>query len=143
MITILKTGTYKLIETHKNTKVLYLDDAVYAWIDAKKIGEVLVTSHKQHRSRTVLSTGNYILYDVEDEPYLTDLQHLELEYGLHVWQGYLLTSGLPDDTRKRTRIIPTNERITGISYFSNKMRLRQWHTANEPTTKKRLVGGRT
>jgi hypothetical protein len=32
--------------------------------------------------------------------------------GKGTWQGYLLPTGLPDDKKKRNRIIPTDEVIT-------------------------------
>lgn len=37
MITVLKTGSYKLIETKWANKILYLDNKAYAWIDSKKV----------------------------------------------------------------------------------------------------------
>ena len=41
---------------------------------------------------------------VKDERELTDLEHLELLVGEGIWQGYLLTTGLPTDEKKRNRI---------------------------------------
>lgn len=124
MITILKTGSYKLVETRGNNKILYLDDDVYAWIDSKKVGELLVTTHSPHKAYFALSGGAYILYNVKDEEALTDLQHLELEFGTYAWQGYLLPTGLPDDEKKKSRIIPTDQVITGAPYFFNRGRFR-------------------
>ena len=112
MISLQKSGSYSLIETKHNTKVLYLDGAIFAWIEPPDIGEILVTSHKIHKTDCVLSIGDYRLYDVEDEPHLSDQIHLELEVGRNRWQGYLLLSGLPDSNKKRGRIIPTKEVIT-------------------------------
>lgn len=126
MITLLKSGTYKLIETKDNTKILYLDNNAYAWVEPPSIGEMLVATVKPHRTDCALSMGNYNLYDVDDEPYLTDLQHLELEYGKNAWQGYLLTTGLPDKIKKRVRIIPTSQIITGNPRFSSLMGFRNW-----------------
>ena len=71
-----------------------------------------MTSHKTHKADTVLSGGNYRLYDVDNEPKLSDQLHLELSTGNGSWQGYLLPTGLPTDTDKRNRIIPTGEVIT-------------------------------
>lgn len=112
MITLLKTGHYKLIETKHHTKVLYLDKASYAWVEPKNIGEILVVSHTMHKTDCVLSVGTYKLYHVDDEPNLTDLNHLELSLGDNQWQGYLLLTGLPDDHKKRSRIVPTTEIIS-------------------------------
>lgn len=116
MIQLLSQGTYKLIETHSQTKILTLDDEdkkqTFAWINAADIGEILVVSHKKHKTDHILAIGRYRLYEVEKEPDLTDLQHLELYVGANTWQGYLLTSGLPTDEKKRNRIIPTEEIIT-------------------------------
>lgn len=112
MITIYKSGAYRLIETKHNIKVLYIDDNIYTWIESPNISEILVTSHKVHKTDCVLSIGQYHLYEVEDELGLSDQIHLELEVGEGFWQGYLLLSGLPDLVKKRGRIIPTQEIIT-------------------------------
>lgn len=119
MITNIKKGKYEIVETKYRTKVLYLDSNAFAWIRPKKIGEILVSSHHLQDSDTKVSSGDYILYDVDDEDYLTDLQHLELEYGHGAWQGYLLPTGLPYDQKKRSRIIPTNQVITNMPFFQS------------------------
>lgn len=120
MITLNRTGFYKLIETKANVKILYLDNNTFAWVEPKNIGEILVVSHKIHRTDCVLAMGHYRLYNVEEEPYLSDQQHLELETGRTSWQGYLLLSGLPDDHKIRGRIIPTHEIITGNPRFKDR-----------------------
>lgn len=120
MITLLKKGSYKLIETKHNNKILYVDAKAYAWIEPPLIGEILVTTYTAHKTDCVLSVGQYYLYDVDDEPTLSDQQHLELEAGPHYWQGYLLLSGLPGNEKKRGRIIPTAEIITGNPNFPAK-----------------------
>lgn len=113
MITVVKTGDYRLVGTKGKTMLLILDSKqVFAWINAKGIGEILVVSRKHHTTDTVLAMGKFRLYDVKDEPALTDLQHLELLVGKGKWQGYLLPTGLPTEKEKRKRIIPTDERIT-------------------------------
>ena len=124
MITLRRTGLYKLIETKKHTKVLYLDNDIYAWVEPVHIGEILVVSNKVHVSDCVLSIGNFCLYDVIDEPNLSDQLHLELEVGKDTWQGYLLLTGLPDDHKKRGRIIPTHEIITGNPSFTHRKDLK-------------------
>lgn len=115
MIKLITNGTYKLIETSNNTKILSFDKngkpLAYAWINAGDIGEILVTTHKFHRIDHMLSVGKYRLYEVKDEPTLTDLTHLELLVGEGVWQGYLLPMGIPNGVKRR-RIIPTKEIIT-------------------------------
>lgn len=111
MITLEKEGSYKLIETKRNTKILYLDDASFAWVEPVEIGEILVASHVPHKIDCVLATGTYRLFSVEDEPHLSDEPHLELQVGSNAWQGYLLPTGLPDDAKKRSRIIPTKDTL--------------------------------
>ena len=138
MITLMKSGTYKLIETKSNVKILYLDSDSFAWVAPRSIGQVLVWSHVPHRSDKSLAMGNYSLYKVEDEPYLTDLQHLELEFGKNAWQGYLLTTGLPDDTKKRARIIPTPQIITGNPRFESSMGFHRWRSQLLPYRTKEL-----
>ena len=139
MIKQLRAGFYKLIETKDNTKVLYLDNETYAWVEPPNIGEILVYSHKIHREDCSLALGHYTLYDVEDEPYLSDNYHLELEFGKALWQGYLLLTGLPDDHHKRGRIIPTAEIITGNPRFKDRDLKRNFAKSNtkSTTTRKR------
>lgn len=112
MITSLQQGHYELDETRSQTKILKLDNQPYAWVHAQEIGELLVSSHREHKTDHVLAQGQYQLYEVKDEPALTDLKHLELSTGDGGWQGYLLLTGLPDDEKTRVRIIPTTEVIT-------------------------------
>jgi hypothetical protein len=113
MITLFKKGNYRLIETKHGIKNLSLGNNSYAWVDIAGIGEVLVVSHKPHKTDHVLCTGRFRLYDVDDEPKLSDQAHLELEVGRNQWQGYLLLTGLPAGQKIRGRIIPTFEIITG------------------------------
>ncbi len=117
MIQVIREGSYQLIETKDQTKNLILDNKdSFAWVYAADIGEILVTTHKKHKTDCVLSIGRYKLYVVKNEPDLTDLQHLELYVGDNSWQGYLLTNGLPTDEKRRNRIIPTDEVITRITH---------------------------
>lgn len=111
MISIKQLGRYKLIETKKHNKILYLDNDVYAWVEPPGIGNLLVVSHKAHKSDYTLSIGRYRLYDVVGEPGLSDQPHLELEVGPDIWQGYVLLTELPDAHKKRSRLIPTHEKI--------------------------------
>lgn len=112
MIKLVQEGQYKLIETKGQTKILLLGRKTFAWVNAADIGEILVTSHKTHKTDQILAVGKYRLYEVKDEPKLTDLLHLELLVGDGIWQGYLLPTGLPTDQKKRNRIIPSLEVIT-------------------------------
>ncbi len=117
MIKLLKQGRYKLIETKGQTKILTLDNDTFAWVNAEEIGEILVSSHRDHVTDNILAIGKYRLYQVKDEDLLTDLEHLELFVGDGKWQGYLLTTGLPNETNHRKRIIPTKELITKMSLY--------------------------
>lgn len=114
MIKLLEDGNYTLIETHKHIKILNLGRGkVFVWINAAGIGEILVASHNPHKTDHILALGKYRMYEVKDEAKLKDLVHLELLVGDGIWQGYLLTKGLPGiDTGNRARIIPTKEVIT-------------------------------
>lgn len=113
MISVLQRGVYKLIETISKTKILIFDNKDdYAWINAGKIGEILVISHKKHKAGYILCMGNYRLYSVKGEDDLSDQQHLELSIGPGYWQGYLLPTGLPTDENIKNKIIPTKELIT-------------------------------
>ena len=119
MITLVKSGDYRLIETTKHTKILSLDSDTFAWVEPPEIGEILVVSHVAHHTDCVLSIGKYHLLTVDDEPELVDTTHLELEVGQNTWQGYLLLTGLPSDDKKRARIVPTHEVITGNPAFGD------------------------
>ena len=123
MIKLLRSGDYRLIETRHLTKILFLDQrGIYAWVNAEGIGEILVTSHKQHIADYILALGKYRLYKVIEEPSITNTWHLELSVGIGCWQGYLLPTGLPNNIKKRneqklllrSRIIPTDEVITRV-----------------------------
>lgn len=116
MIKVLKRGSYTLIETRKGIKVLKLGRKSYVWINVSGIGEILVSTHRKHYTDHILGTGSFRLYDVKEEPEITDLMHLELLVGEGKWQGYLLLKGLPTDEKKRNRIVPTSEVITTNHY---------------------------
>lgn len=125
MIRVAQEGFYKLIETKNQVKILYLDNDIFAWPETKQYGEMLVTSHRLHKTDCTLSVGHYYIYAVEDEERLIDNKHLELEVGLDKWQGYLLLTGLPDDRKIRARIIPTHEIISGNPRFKNHTEMHQ------------------
>lgn len=120
MITLLREGLYRLIETDYHNKILYLGKEVYAWIRVPDIGDILVSSHERHKAYDVLSIGDFHLYKVVDEPYLSDHIHLELEIGKEQWQGYILLTGLPKADKKRARIIPTKELIANNPLYDKR-----------------------
>lgn len=122
MISINRTGQYKLIETKHNTKILYLNDTAYAWIESKTAGDILVLAEHLSQEDHTFVMGVFILYEVDSEPYLSDLPHLELEIGNKMWQGYLLPTGLPSANKKRSVIIPTHEVITNNQRFTRNKR---------------------
>ncbi|HMS22985.1 MAG TPA: hypothetical protein PKA38_04470 [Candidatus Levybacteria bacterium] len=116
VIRLIKIGHYVLFETKTDTKILRMDETKsFAFIFAQEIGEILVSSKNTHKINCVLSRGNYRMYEVINEPNLTDLTHLELFVGEGHWQGYLLPNNMPGSKKKRTRIIPTKEVITKTS----------------------------
>lgn len=125
MIKVIRKGIYKLIETKNHIKILYLDNDIYAWPATKQYGEMLVASHRFHKTDSVLSTGKYYIYSVKHEDQFSDHVHLELEVGPHRWQGYLLLTGLPDDHKLRCRIIPTHETISGNQMFKHRKEVRE------------------
>jgi hypothetical protein len=113
MIKLEQSGDYRLIHTKGQVQILILDKhQTFAWVYAEDIGEILVSSHTPHKADHVLSVGPYRIYRAEDEPNLTDTLHLELMVGGGTWQGYLLVTGLPNEEKKRSRIIPTHELIS-------------------------------
>ena len=117
MIKLIQQGKYKLSESVGLTKILTLDDKnMFAWINAAGIGEILVTTQRKHKAAYLLAIGKYRMYEVKDEPMLTDLVHVELLVGDGRWQGYLLPTGLPNSIKIRNRIIPTEEVITKSTY---------------------------
>ena len=111
MIKLLKKGSYSLVETRNDIKILKLDQKTFVWIYTKSIGEILVTTHNPHKTDQKLAKGEYRLYDVTSEPKLVDQLHLELSVGEDDWQGYLLPTGFPRNKKTRSRIIATNELI--------------------------------
>ena len=112
MITQIKQGNYRLIETVEKTKILVLDDQInFAWVNAEGIGEILVFVSGEFREQKITASGKYNLYLVKDEPKLVDIEHLELQAGTNLWQGYLLPTGLPTTEDQKNRIISTEELV--------------------------------
>ena len=114
MIKLLTKGKYRLEKTKDRKKVLYLGEQGYLWSYAKGIGELLSFSKHQHQKDYSLAQGNYRIYAIKNEPEYVDLQHLELEIGAGLWQGYLLLTGLPTAEKIRSRIVPTDEVVEGF-----------------------------
>jgi hypothetical protein len=109
---LVRSGKYVLLETKGNTKLIALEKiGTYAWVNALRIGEILIKARNRFKIESILSKGRYRLYDIKNEPKLTDLQHLELEVGDGAWQGYLLPNGIPVSSEKKHRIIPTSELV--------------------------------
>jgi hypothetical protein len=111
MVRFVDGGPFRLMETNHGIKLLELNHKTYAWIVAPHIGSLLIYSVHPHKIADVLSRGHFRLYDVIDEPRLTDTWHLEVEVGEGGWQGYLLLTGLPDSMDTRKAITPTHELI--------------------------------
>jgi len=114
MVELLDEGEYQLLETKGEIKILILAEAAYAWVDLEGSGEILVTAHRLGETEAALSLGRFKLYQVENEPQLSDQQHLELSVGEGAWQGYLLPTGLPRGMKIRGRIVPTKEIISPL-----------------------------
>lgn len=112
MIDLVQTGAYTLSESRHGIKLLRLGRKTLPWVVNPRIGSLLILSLNPHVEYEVLSKGVFRLYNVMDEAKLVDLQHLELEVGEGMWQGYLLPGGLPTTFATRKRIIPTRECIT-------------------------------
>jgi hypothetical protein len=112
MIKVLENGVYKLIETKRQIKVLYLGDKTYVWLYIPGIGHILEITHTAHSSDHVLAWGEYRLYEVKNDARFSDQMHLELCVGKGQWQGYLLLSGLPTNTKKKGRMVATQEVIS-------------------------------
>jgi hypothetical protein len=100
------------METNHGIKLLKLNHKTYAWVMAPHLGSLLIYSVHPHKIVDVLSRGHFQLYDVIDEPHLTDTWHLEVEVGEGGWQGYLLLTGLPDSVDTRKVMIPTHELVS-------------------------------
>lgn len=112
MIKLLENGTYRLVYTKDDHKILYLGEQGYYWGYADNIGELLTFVKKTHKTSYTLAEGKYKIYAVKDEPKLVDLRHLQLSISSKKWQGYLLLTGLPTKTKIRSKIVPTDEIIT-------------------------------
>lgn len=115
MIRFLQHGTYSLFLTKGQIRILNIDERkTFVWRNKSEIGEILTTIYEPHRADHVLFQGKYRLYEVRDEPGLTDFFHLELLVGCGRWEGYLLPAGLPNGKSRRNKIIPTREVITKV-----------------------------
>jgi hypothetical protein len=112
MITRVDGGAFELTETRHGTKILALNDEPYVWIVAPGIGSLLIYTDQPQEASEILSKGHFRLFTVRDEPELSDLLHLELEFSKNEWQGYLLPTGLPDEMDTRKRLIATHQTIS-------------------------------
>ena len=116
MISVLKRGEYKLIDTKNESKILVLDgQETFSWLLTSQEGEIITSSHVAQKDDTLLSVGNYRLYKIDNEPKYTDNLHLELQVGCGYWQGYLLPSGFPKNKDKSSKIISTDELLTATN----------------------------
>jgi hypothetical protein len=116
MITLAQHGIYTIVGTADHKTMLTLDGVRYLQSYAPKIGNLLTYAKREHTTDYLIARGNYRIYKVKDELHLVDLEHLELSIGRGVWQGYLLLTGLPTARKIRSRIIATDEVITGKKY---------------------------
>lgn len=115
MIKLLREGSYRLTESKGHSKLLTLDNIhTYAWLYAKNIGDILVSTQRSHKTDYIMSTGRYRMYQVSDDRKYSDHIHLELHIGKGMWQGYILPKGLPSESDGKHRIIATEEIITKV-----------------------------
>lgn len=115
MLQVTGSGTYKLIETKDNIKILFIDDKnAYSWKNANCSGDLVYLKLDTDKICCFLSVGNWRLYEIKDEPGLTNGNHFELNVGKGKWQGYLLPKGFPTPLNKRAHISQTSEIITKV-----------------------------
>jgi len=112
MIQLIGSGSYRLNGAGDSARLItlvsYKDRRTYAWGVSNGIQLV---DQEPDETYYALGAGKYRLYQVSDEPGLTNQLHLELSLGEGIWQGYLLPEGLPD-RRKTKTMIPVKELIT-------------------------------
>lgn len=115
MIKLLESGTYKLVETENNLKVLMLDDKnIFLWKNFGCSGNLEYTRLDPAQICCMLSVNNYRLYQVKNESGFTKGLHLELYAGKKRWQSYLLKKGLPTAKNQKMPISKIEEIITKI-----------------------------
>lgn len=114
MITLLTKGTYTLLGTKDNSKILSFDknERVYSWIVYDNTGELKHIVYKHFDNEYLISVGKYRMYEVKDEINFSDAIHLEFLVGDGVWQGHLLREGLPNGNENHYTIAPTKELIS-------------------------------
>lgn len=112
MITLMRKGTYRLLETKDKTKILFLDGDTYRWTSVNGIGEILVEPYQNAADDKDLCSGGFQLLDVKEETRLASTMHLELTAKAGQVQGYLLLTGLPSEKGSHKRIVPTIERAS-------------------------------
>lgn len=117
MIKLAEQGTYKIVETWGETRLIVLNETnCFAWVYAgDEIGEILVATKKKFSDQYTLARGKYRLYEVDQENGLSKGEHLELYIGEGFWQGYILPTGFPKGRNVRNKIIPTRQIITEAS----------------------------
>ena len=115
MIRVVTKGEYMLLKTCDDRTLLLLEENdPVMWIADSGCADLLEICDKAYSTKCVIVYGNYRLYEVKDESYLTGWEHLELTVGKGRWQGYLLPHGLPSGGKRRREIISTEELISVV-----------------------------
>lgn len=116
MIRLIQWGEYRLAIIAEGNTIIAIDNHVYSLFPDhatlefydNQLPSLVVSALTLHR-------GNYRVFDVYDEPQLTETIHLELEDEDGYVKSYLLPRGLPHQNMRRARQIPTVQQITNSS----------------------------
>lgn len=109
MTRLLKSGFYALGTSRHNTKILYLDNSCFIWLNEPSLGSILLTSERRPDLYMIVCEGRYHLKDPEQSDEKSPMQFLELEIAPKDWQSFSLISGLPNGHMKRSRIRTNND----------------------------------
>lgn len=113
MIRLIQWGNYRLAMIAEGNAFISIDDDVYSLYPDYKTME---SSEADMDAALTLHHGDYKLYDVYDEPQLTETIHLELEDEDGYIKSYLLPQGLPVNSKRRVRQLTTTQQITHSGY---------------------------
>lgn len=117
MIRLIRWGEYRLAIIAEGSTIIAIDDDVYSVFPEQATLEIYdkLASYIPAASALTLHQGNYRVFDVYDEPQLTETIHLELEDEDGYVKSYLLPRGWPNESLRRVRQIPTAQQITNSS----------------------------
>lgn len=117
MIRLIQWGRYRLAIIAEGNTIMSIDGRTYSLFSNSNTLELFdeLAASIRAEAAITLHHGDYRMYDVYDELDLAETIHLELEDEDGYVKSYLLPHGLPEESRRQVRQLPTTQQITNES----------------------------